>query len=225
MSDLGFMSKFAVAEPRPRFSLAEALARPTGFTPDARFGGGAAAAEAPPPLSAEPVQPVESVAEGAEEEAFDPIAEAFTQGFAAGHEQARMEAEAQAAADAAAREGLVLSFARLDSVLEEELRLRLRETVAALCEGAIAPLAIDEEALMRRVERAVSMLARVDDERVIRLHPDDAALVSPRLSAEWQVQPDARLERGTVCIDSANGGVEDGPATWRLAIAEALHQC
>lgn len=221
MSDLGFMAKSGVPEPRPRFSLAEALARPAGFTPDARFGGSAAVPAPPPPPPPVPAAE-EHTGEG---EAFDPVAEAFTQGFAAGHEQAQAEAEAQAAADAAAREGLTLAFARLDSVLEEELRLRLRETVAALCEAALAPLAIDEQALMRRIERAVTMLARADDERVVRLHPDDVALVSARLSAEWQVQPDARLERGTVRIDSPNGGVEDGPATWRLAIAEALHQC
>ena len=221
MSDLGFMSDMSFAAPKPRFNLLEALARPGGFTPDARYG---TAAPTPEPV---PV-PVPAMAADADEEgeaAPDPVAEAFTQGFAAGHEQASAEAEARAAADEQAREGLMLSFARLDSVLEEELRLRLRDTVAALCEAAIAPLALDEQALMRRIDRAVSMLARADDERVIRLHPDDIPLASARLGAEWQVQADPRLERGTVCIDSANGGVEDGPATWRLAIAEALHQC
>lgn len=222
MSDLAFMSApgFAASS---RFGLAEALARPAGFLPDARYG--AAPAESRPETPPEPAPPLAACEEAVQEDAPDPVAEAFTQGFAAGHEQARMEAEAQAAADAAAREGLMLSFARLDAVLEEELRLRLRETVAALCEAAIAPLAIDEQALTRRIERAVAMLARADDERVVRLHPDDVALVSSRLDSEWQVRPDARLERGTVCIDSPGGGVEDGPATWRLAIAEALHSC
>ena len=101
----------------------------------------------------------------------------------------------------------------------------LRDTVAALCEAAIAPLALDEDALARRIVTAVSMLARADDERVIRLHPDDLDLVSQRLSAEWQVEPDPTLERGAVRVETATGGVEDGPGQWRRAIAEALHQC
>lgn len=212
MSDLGFPL------PRTRFNLVEALAGPGGFTPDARFGGELQ------PAAPEPNQWPEAPA-AEEETAPDPLVDAFNNGFAVGYEQARQEAAEREAADAAAHQGLSLAFARLDAVLEEELRLRLRDTVAALCEAAIAPLALDPDALMRRVERAVSMLARADDERIIRLHPEDLKLVSPGLSQEWEVEPDPRLERGTIRIESANGGVEDGPATWRLAISEALHQC
>ena len=69
------------------------------------------------------------------------------------------------------------------------------------------------------------MLSRADDERLIRLHPEDIKLISPRISADWQVQSDATLERGSIRVESAQGGVEDGPEQWRRAIAEALHQC
>ena len=72
---------------------------------------------------------------------------------------------------------------------------------------------------------AVAMLARADDDRMIRLNPDDLALVGPRLSAEWQVQPDPALPRGSLRVETASCGVEDGPDQWRRAIAEALHQC
>ncbi len=78
---------------------------------------------------------------------------------------------------------------------------------------------------MRRIDKAVSMLARADDDRVIRLHPDDLALIGPRLAAEWDVQADPALERGALRVESGNGGVEDGPEQWRRAIAEAFHQC
>ncbi|MEZ5743504.1 MAG: FliH/SctL family protein [Sphingomonadaceae bacterium] len=155
----------------------------------------------------------------------DPVAAAYEQGFAEGAQQAREEAAALAEAEAAAREALGLSFARIDKAMEEELRVRLRETVAALCETAIAPLAIDGAALADRVARAAAMLARADDERVIRLNPDDLAIVSASLKSDWTVEPDPALERGTVRIEGANGGVEDGPATWRRAIAEAIGEC
>ncbi|MEJ2410216.1 MAG: FliH/SctL family protein [Novosphingobium sp.] len=218
MSDLGF------PVPKPEFSLLEAFAKRRGFTPDKRFEA-LPEMGAPNPEPAPPPEPVPEEPQHSEEDLRDPVAEAYAQGFAEGHEKARAEAETRAAEDAAALEGLKLSFGRLDSALEEELRLRLRDTVAALCEAALAPLAIDEDMLMRRITRAASMLARADDERLIRLHPDDVKLIAPRLTEDWNVQPDPKLERGTVRIESQNGGVEDGPATWRLAIAEAIHQC
>lgn len=207
MSDLGFRL------PGQGLSLLGALAQPTGFRADKRYGG-LTEPELPPPAKLQE-----------EHDAPDPVDEAFAQGFAAGYEQALEEAKARAEAEATAREGLALSLARLDAGQEEELRMRLRETVAALCESAIAPLAIDEGALLRRIEAAVAMLARADDDRVIRLHPDDVKLLSPRMSAEWKVEPEAKIERGTIRIETANGGVEDGPATWRIAIAEALQRC
>jgi flagellar assembly protein FliH len=69
------------------------------------------------------------------------------------------------------------------------------------------------------------MLARIDDERVIRLHPDDLTLVAPRLSGGWEVQPDPALTRGAIRIEARNGGVEDGPEQWRQAIEEVLSRC
>jgi flagellar assembly protein FliH len=186
----------------------------TGFRSDARFVPMAAQAE--PAFDAEPFPQVELE---------DPVAVAFAEGFAAGAAEAQARAAQQAAADSAARELLGLSFARLDADLEDQLRQRLRDTVAALCEAAIAPLALDEDALIRRIERAVSLLARADDTRVIRLHPDDIAMLAPKFAEDWQVVPDPALTRGALRVETAaGGGVEDGPEHWRRAIAEALHQ-
>ena len=155
----------------------------------------------------------------------DPVAIAHALGFEEGFAQAEAHAAHHARVLELSREKLALSFARLDRELEEQLRLRLRETVAALCEAAIAPLALDQALLVRRIEKSVAMLARADDERVIRLHPQDLALVAPQLAQQWRVVPDPALERGALRIETQTGGVEDGPAIWRRAIAEALHQC
>ena len=57
------------------------------------------------------------------------------------------------------------------------------------------------------------------------LNPDDLALVAPRLPSEWKVSPDPALERGALRVETSNGGVEDGPAQWRHALAEAFHAC
>jgi flagellar assembly protein FliH len=193
----------------------EALSAPRGFRTDTRFA---------------PALERSSDGEGAfvpqpEAELEDPIALAYAQGFAAGAAEAEARAAEQAAVAAAARAGLASSIARLDETLAAELHQRLRDTVAALCEAALAPLTLDEDAMLRRIERAVSLLARADDERLIRLHPEDVALLSPRFAADWQVLPDRSLERGELRVETANGGVEDGPELWRRAIAEALRQC
>ena len=155
----------------------------------------------------------------------DPIAVAFAEGFAAGSNEALEAAEAAAYAAAEAREKLDFSFAKLDADLAEELRHQLIETVTALCESVLHPLALDADALARRVETAVAMFVRADDERVIRLHPDDLRLLDGKLPADWQFIADPALARGALRVETASGGVEDGPTQWRTAIAEALRLC
>jgi flagellar assembly protein FliH len=155
----------------------------------------------------------------------DPVAMAFAEGHAAGIAQARGESEAAEIAAATGRGLLNFSFARLDAELAEQLRDKLHETVVALCETTLQPLALDPKALARRVETAVSMFVRADDERVIRLHPDDLTLVVSQLPADWTFVADPALERGALRVETANGGMEDGPAQWRLAIVEALRLC
>ena len=155
----------------------------------------------------------------------DPAAIAFAEGYAAGAAAAEIEADRIRVEADAARAQLKLAFARLDAEQTETLRRRLCGTVAALCETALAPLALDTDALVRRIERAVAMLARADDDRVIRLHPDDLALVGKRLPDGWTTSPDPALPRGALRIETSNGGVEDGPETWRAAIGEELARC
>lgn len=188
---------------------AAAIAVSEGFAVDRRFSAGPRA-KAP---ALEPL-PVE-----------DPLEVAWAEGFAAGATTAEAEAQALAEETAAASARIELAFARLDVAQEEALRQRLHETVTALCEAAIAPLALDADALTRRVVRAATMLARADDERVLRLHPDDLALLSGRLPDGLPVEPDPMLDRGALRVETQSGGIEDGPGHWHRAIAEALAQC
>jgi flagellar assembly protein FliH len=187
-----------------------AFAPSSGFASDPRFS----AAPEPPPPEPEP-----------QAEAPDPVALAWAEGHDAGRAEALAESEARMAEDEAARGQIELSLARLDAELAEQLRQRHYATVEALCEAAIAPLALDPAALAARVERAAAMLARADDERLLRLHPDDLALVAARLPEGLEALPDPALERGALRIESTAGGVEDGPSHWRRAIAEALAGC
>lgn len=182
-------------------------ARDAGFQLDARY------TRAAPPADRQPV------------EIADPVAQAWAEGYARGAEDAHAEAAIIMAAEAEARAALDQSFIRFDAELAETLRQRLQDTVMALCEATLVPYAHDTAALAARVERAVAMLARAEDERLIRLHPDDLAIVAPRLPADWKFSPDPALERGALRVETQNGGVEDGPAHWRQALAEAFHAC
>lgn len=182
-----------------------ALGEGSGFASDPRFAGSLPVRTRPGPE--------------------DPVAAAWAEGHAAGLATALAEAEARRLADEAARARIELALARLDADQQELLHQRLIETVRVLCESAIAPLALDADALVRRAGQAAAMLARADDAAVLRLHPDDLDLVGGRLPPELPVEPDPTLERGMLRLEGRSGGVEDGPAIWRRALAEALGQC
>lgn len=184
------------------------LPAPGGFVADPRFGGTARPAAA-----------------GAPEPAPDPAELAWDEGFAAGLAEGTRRGDERCAEVAAAAGQLGAGLARCAAEDEELLRQRLTETVAALCEAAIAPLALDREALAGRVRRAAALLTRSTDQRTIHLHPDDIVMLGGQLPADWPVHSDPALERGAVRIETAEGGVEDGPANWRRAIAEALGRC
>ena len=155
----------------------------------------------------------------------DPLAQAWAEGYAAGLDEARDAAEAQAEAEAAARARITLALARLDADQTENLRQKLTVTVTALCEASLAPLALDKDALAARVARAAAMLARADDDKVLRLHPEDLRLIAKQLPEDLEILEDPTLDRGALRLETGSGGVEDGPAHWRRAIAEALAQC
>lgn len=178
-----------------------------GFTPDPRF----AALYPDAPAQGQTHSPP-----------ADPLALARAEGFAEGHAAAAAEAQAQAASAREAGNRLTLAFVRLDAELAEQLRQRLIETVAALCEATLAPLALDRTLLAERVKRAAALFSRADDERVIRLNPDDLEAVRAMLPAEWSFLPDPALSPGALRVETASGGAEDGPVQWRRAIAEAL---
>jgi flagellar assembly protein FliH len=69
------------------------------------------------------------------------------------------------------------------------------------------------------------MLQRSLDERRVLLNPEDLELIEGRLPAGLVVEADAGVERGGLRIETADGGIEDGPTHWRRALAEAFGEC
>ncbi|MEO0031134.1 MAG: hypothetical protein RIS94_892 [Pseudomonadota bacterium] len=192
-----------------RLSLAALGGGTGGFLRDARFGR----------MNARPLHHAAAEADA------DPVGRAFADGYAQGAEDARTAALVEAAEANAARDRIETALANMDAALVQQFEERLRQTVMALCEAVVAPAAIDPDALAHRVKAAAALFARAGDERVIRLHPEDLALVHARLPEDWHCEPDSSLERGSIRVEGPQGGVEDGPAQWRAALEDALRQC
>ena len=178
-----------------------------GFMPDARFGA-LVAQQIAEEAAAPPVQ--------------DPAEAAFAEGYGRGYQDAMAQARIQAEQDNAARGRIETAFERLAEAEELRLEQRLRETVLALCEHTLAPMTTDPDALTMRISKALSLLRRSEDQRVVRLHPDDLALIAERLPDTTKVDPDPTLARGELRIETVEGGLEDGPEQWRRILSEAL---
>lgn len=175
-----------------------------GFVADARFGAG-------------PVQrPIETA---------DPLETAYANGYADGERAAAARAEAERKELADRWEAIELAFARFDDASAALLRERLRATVLQICSDMAGPVALDEAGLALRIDAAAALLRRKHDDRVIRLNPDDLALVRSRLDPSLGLVADPDMERGSLRIEGEDGGIEDGPQQWRNALGEALGAC
>ena len=166
------------------------------------------------PADAVPAAPTEDAAE-----------QAYRAGYEDGQISTRAECEAQLQAERAARSAIETAFARFDAESGRHLRERLLETVQALCEEAVLPLALDAAGLARRVEAAASMLQRKHDQRIIHINPDDLELVRDSVAGDLELVPDASVERGGLRVETDDGGVEDGPQQWRRALNEIFDTC
>lgn len=186
----------------------DVLAAQTGFSADNRYGLSSADAAA-------------QAMELAQAEQDAALAEALAKAEQRGREAALAEMEAEG--KLAGR--LALKLKRMDEAMQEQLATRLAETVCALCEATLAPLATDPAALQKRCVDAAGMVGEGIIDASLRLHPADIALLDPGFASTWHIVPDVGLERGSVQFDMAEGAVRDGPAQWRLALREALGLC
>ncbi len=151
----------------------------------------------------------------------DPLSNAWDAGFRTATDQIR----ADMARDAGAIAQVELAYARLADKDAEALAEKLRETVIALCSTVLDGASIDPDTLSRRIASALALLRRSTDGKVLRLHPDDLALIGNRLPTGLESRADPTLARGALRIETVAGGVEDGPAQWREAIEAAVRAC
>lgn len=213
-----------MSEPTRAVALAALTERRVGFAPDKRFANSGRMEVSPLAQRREP-QAAPVVERIPEPEPENPVTRAFADGYAKGITEGRSAAEAEAAIADATRHRIEMAMTRMDAEQLALLHERLRETVMTLCQSVLDEAAIAPDRLTERVRIAAGMLARAQDERVIRLHPEDLALVAQNLPEDWHFEPDPALERGSIRVEGTQGGVEDGPEQWRIALQEALRAC
>ncbi len=146
--------------------------------------------------------PVVSIGSHAEVEAqFDN----FEMGYAAG----QLDAEGRFATERQAFLHLIANIEALQPEPSEELGHLIAETVAALTAQIVGQVAVDLDTLHVRATEAANLIRDCDAARVMRLHPDDIALLAD-VSLPLSLEPDAGLDRGSVRIDCSSGWIETG---------------
>ncbi|GAA4768489.1 hypothetical protein GCM10023219_13050 [Stakelama sediminis] len=199
---------------------------PVGFSPQSRHTGTADAAQ-PGPRHFSPADPEErtqaSAAPGANDSDFhDPFEAARTAGYAEGLAAARTEmAQAQHREEALVTR-LSEALAQGSHFDRERVARQLRQTVLALVQKIIGETGIAPDYLANRVEVAADMLSDSAESAMLRLNPDDLAMVEDKLPKTVFPVGDPHVERGHFVIESASTVIEDGPDLWIEQLTAAL---
>lgn len=149
---------------------------------------------------------------------IDPIAAAH----AAGVEQGRAEAQAAHGREAVLLEQVTAALAEGAHFDRERMAAHLRQTVLHLVGRMVGEIGVAPDLLTQRVSAATDLLADKAESALLRLHPDDVALVEGRLPANIFAVGDPHLARGAFVIESASTIVEDGPDLWLEQLAQAI---
>lgn len=152
----------------------------------------------------------------------DPVAAAHAAGYAEG--LAAGVAEVQAAHDRDADLLVRVSAAlRADDRIDRALVARaLRQTVVALVTRLVGEIGVSPDMLARRIDAAAEMLTDVAESAMLRVHPDDVALLDGKLPRQVFAVGDAAVSRGGFVLESASTLVEDGPELWLEQLSHAI---
>ncbi len=144
---------------------------------------------------------------------LDPLAEAHAAGFAEGLAAAAAEAQAHADRDRALIAHLAEGLAGGSHIERGVFAERMRATVLHLVTRIVGEVGIAADVLAARVAAESAML---------RVHPDDVALLDGRLPASVFAVGDPHVARGSFVLESASTVVEDGPEAWLEQLASAV---
>ena len=186
-------------------ALAHAFGGPKGFAPaDLRMLGSQ-------PRSFMPNAPAGDLTGG-----LDAVAAARAEGYAEG----LAAAQAADGRDVALAENIAQALSgRVD---RDRVARQLRQTVLFLVAKIVGESGVAPDVLAGRIEAATELLSDAAESAMLRVHPDDVALLEGRLPATVFAVGDAAVARGSFVMESASTVVEDGPELWLDQLAAAI---
>jgi len=152
----------------------------------------------------------------------DPITAAHASGFEEGRAAALADLEAIQAREAALLEQVSAALASAAHFDRERMAGHLRQTVLHLVAKMVGEIGVAPDILAGRINAATDLLADKAESALLRMHPDDVALVEGKLPASIFPVGDPHLARGAFVIESASTIVEDGPDLWLEQLAQAI---
>lgn len=152
----------------------------------------------------------------------DPISAAHARGVAEGRAAALAEMGEGDSRDAALLAQLAEALKADDRFDRAQLARRMRQTVLFLVAKLIGETGIAPDLLANRIEAATDMLADAAESAMLRVHPDDVALLDGKLPKTVFAVGDAAVQRGGFVLESASTIVEDGPDLWLEQLAQAI---
>lgn len=241
MSDNGFVIGLPSRVDEAAASRVRAQTRehqsPTGFTPaeliqrlEEAFGGGPADTAGAAPRHFHPADRAGNPTEGwdpldaaAEPNAFlDPVEVARAEGYEDGVAAATLAAREEAERDRALMAALAAELKAGGAIDRAALADALRRTVLALVGKLVGDSGVSGDLLAARVAAAADLLADAHESAMLRVHPDDVALLQGLLPDTIFPIGDAGVARGSFVLEAASTIVEDGPALWLDQLAGAI---
>ena len=210
-------SGFAAADIRERVAARPTNVASPNFTsePSAPKHFSPADRDVNPTAGWDPLDPV------SESSFIDPLADAHAAGYAEG-----LAAAAAAVQETAARDGALLGDLATalggDRIDREHVAAQLRQTVLFLVSKLVGEVGIAPDVLAGRIETAAELLSDSAESALLRVHPDDVALLEGRLPKSIFAAGDPGVARGSFVLESTSTIVEDGPELWLDQLAQAI---
>lgn len=152
----------------------------------------------------------------------DPIDAAYERGLADGRAAALAEMSGDADRDATMLTRLAEALRADDRFDRARLARHMRQTVMFLVTRMVGEVGVQSDLLGARIEAATDMLADAAESAMLRVHPDDVALLEGKLPRTVFAVGDATVARGAFVLESASTIVEDGPDLWLEQLAQAI---
>lgn len=153
--------------------------------------------------------------------AQDPLRAAHEAGYAEGLAAGRAEALPDTHNETLLA-GLTQAFADGSRVDRERIARELRQTVMHFVTRLVGDIGIAPELLAQRITAASDLLADAAESAMLRVNPDDVALLDELLPKTIFAVGDANVARGSFVLESASTIVEDGPEIWLEQLATAI---